>query len=120
MPIVGPEQIPALSSASGAMAAHSPSEPVMTIVGFSGVRRYSRPKASVLSHGKTKEIVMDPSKPSRVIKIIMVLEPKREQELIVFLWVNQDVFAWSAFDMPGILRDIPEHHLHMFPDAKTF
>jgi hypothetical protein len=40
-----------------------------------------------------------------------MLTPKQHDELSTFLRKNQDVFAWSTNDMPGISRSIAEHRL---------
>ena len=34
-----------------------------------------------------------------------------------FLWENADVFAWESSDLPGIPREVIEHHLVVCPDA---
>jgi hypothetical protein len=38
--------------------------------------------------------------------------------LIEFLYENQDIFAWKPSDMPGVPRELAEHHLHIDKDAK--
>src|SRR5436190_20071219 len=38
--------------------------------------------------------------------------------LIAFLRANADVFAWQPSDMPGVPREVIEHHLAVFPDAQ--
>src|SRR5438105_6814112 len=38
--------------------------------------------------------------------------------LIAFLRANTDVFAWQPFDMPGVPREVIEHHLAVSPDAR--
>ena len=35
-----------------------------------------------------------------------------------FLHENWDIFAWSAKDLPGVLRELAEHSLFVRPDAK--
>ncbi|MDQ9478249.1 hypothetical protein RF074_21995, partial [Serratia marcescens] len=30
----------------------------------------------------------------------------------------KDVFAWTYQDMPGVDRDIVQHHIPLYPDAK--
>ena len=37
--------------------------------------------------------------------------------LIAFLRANVDVFAWEESQMPGIPREVIEHHLRIYPDA---
>ena len=37
--------------------------------------------------------------------------------LVTFLQVNVDVFAWQASDIPGVPREVIEHHLVICPHA---
>ena len=37
--------------------------------------------------------------------------------LITLLWANVDVFAWKSSQMPGIPREVIEHHMRIYPDA---
>jgi hypothetical protein len=46
------------------------------------------------------------------------LEEKYELALIAFLQANADIFAWEPSQMPGIPREVVEHHLKIHPDAK--
>ena len=39
-------------------------------------------------------------------------------ELVDFLRENQDIFAWSPKDMPGVPTEFVEHKLHVRPDVK--
>jgi hypothetical protein len=38
--------------------------------------------------------------------------------LITFLQDNVDVFAWQLSQMPRIPREVIDHHLKIYPDAK--
>ena len=38
--------------------------------------------------------------------------------LITFMWANVDVFAWQASDIPGVPREVIEHHLAVCPHAR--
>jgi hypothetical protein len=38
--------------------------------------------------------------------------------LVAFLQANVDVFTWEPSQMPGIPREVIEHHLEIHPDAK--
>jgi hypothetical protein len=38
--------------------------------------------------------------------------------LVAFLEANADVFAWEPSQMPGVPREVIEHHLKINPDAK--
>jgi hypothetical protein len=37
---------------------------------------------------------------------------------ITFLRANVDVFAWQPLQMLGIPREVIEHHLKIYPDAR--
>jgi hypothetical protein len=41
-----------------------------------------------------------------------------ELALVAFLQANADVFAWEPSQMPGIPREVIEHHLKIIPNAK--
>src|SRR6266498_1592275 len=38
--------------------------------------------------------------------------------LVACIRANADVFAWQPSDMPGVPREVVEHHLAGFPDAR--
>ncbi|XP_065623514.1 uncharacterized protein LOC136064949 [Quercus suber] len=62
-----------------------------------------------------EEITLDESKPERTTRIgTMVGQPVR-QALAAFLRRNQDVFAWSHKDMPGIDPSVMVHKLNVKP-----
>ena len=48
------------------------------------------------------EIQVDPNKPSCVVKISKWLNKELEQQLTVFLSLNQDMFPWTHVDIVGI------------------
>ena len=41
------------------------------------------------------------------------LHPQEKQELMVFLRKNINVFAWSAYEAPGVDPDLICHHLNV-------
>ena len=43
---------------------------------------------------------------------------EEEAKLIETLAKNKDVFAWSAFDLKGVSRDIIQHSLDINPRIK--
>src|SRR6185312_11463785 len=63
---------------------------------------------------KTVQIGADSS---RTTRIAGNLEEKYEDALITFLRANVDVFTWEPAQMPGIPREVIEHHLRIYPDA---
>ena len=64
---------------------------------------------------KLEEIPLDNSDPGRTTKIGTLANPAIRQELITFLRSNQDVFAWSHDDMPGIDPSVMVHKLNVSP-----
>jgi hypothetical protein len=46
------------------------------------------------------------------------LGEKYESALVAFLQANVDVFAWEPSQMPGIPREVIEHHMKIHPDAR--
>jgi len=62
-----------------------------------------------------EEVLLDDSRPERTTRIgTLASEPVR-QALTMFLRKNQDVFAWSHEDMPGIDPSIIVHKLNVSP-----
>ena len=64
---------------------------------------------------KLEEITLDSSNPDGTTKIGTLAKPAIRQELITFLRSNQDVFAWSHDDMPGIDPSVMVHKLNVLP-----
>nr|XP_027124338.1 uncharacterized protein LOC113741048 [Coffea arabica] len=50
------------------------------------------------------------------VKVSIHLNKKQKEEMIEFLMLFQDVFAWSYDDMPGISTDIVVHRLPIDPN----
>jgi hypothetical protein len=53
--------------------------------------------------------------PNKKVTIRANLSKAEETELIETLAKNKDVFAWSAFDLKGVNRDIIQHSLDINP-----
>ena len=64
---------------------------------------------------RLEEIVLDDSKPNQMTKISTFASPTVCQALMTFHRDNQDVFAWSHDDMPGIDPSIMVHKLNVPP-----
>ena len=64
------------------------------------------------------EVQVDPSEPSRVVKISKGLQGELAQQLTEFMCQNLDVFAWIHVDMVGIHPEIMCHQLNIDPQAK--
>jgi hypothetical protein len=46
------------------------------------------------------------------------LDDKLESALVQFLQDNRDVFAWQPADMPGVPKELAEHKLKVYPQAR--
>ena len=64
---------------------------------------------------KLEEIPLDNSRPDQTTKIGTLTSPHVRQVLMAFLRENQDVFAWSHEDMPGIDPLVMMHRLNVSP-----
>ena len=53
--------------------------------------------------------------PQKFFQVGVQLPPQEKQELIEFLQKNVDVFAWNAYEAPGIDPDFICHHLNVNP-----
>ncbi|GKV24229.1 hypothetical protein SLEP1_g33864 [Rubroshorea leprosula] len=53
-----------------------------------------------------EEVLIDNRDPSRKTQIGTRLNPEERAELIAFLRANNDVFAWTSADMPGIPKSV--------------
>ena len=64
-----------------------------------------------------EEVVLDESRPRRTTRMGTLACPMIRQDLAGFLRMNQDVFAWSHEDMPGIDPSIIVHRLNVNPTS---
>ena len=64
---------------------------------------------------KLEEVFLDDSDHERKIKIGTLASPAICQELTDFLRSNQDIFAWTREDMPGIDPSVIVHKLSVSP-----
>ena len=62
-----------------------------------------------------EEVLLDDSRPKQTMRIGTLASQPVRQALITFLRGNQDVFAWSHEDMPGIDPSIIVHKLNVSP-----
>ncbi|GKV15413.1 hypothetical protein SLEP1_g26207 [Rubroshorea leprosula] len=65
-----------------------------------------------------EEVLIDDRDPSRKMQIGIRLNPEERAELIAFLRANNDVFAWTSADMPGIPNSVSQHKLSTNPLKK--
>jgi hypothetical protein len=55
---------------------------------------------------------------TQTTRITENLGDKYELTRVTFLWDNVDVFAWQLSQIPRISREVIEHHLKIYPDAR--
>ena len=65
-----------------------------------------------------ENILLDEDNPERCTRVEANLEEKTKQDLVHFLKKNNDVFAWSHEDMPGIDLSVITHRLNVYPSSK--
>ena len=64
---------------------------------------------------RLEEIPLDGSRPDRTTRISTLASAMVCLALVAFLRENQDVFAWSHEDMPGIDLSVMVHQLNVSP-----
>ena len=64
-----------------------------------------------------EEIILDESRLERTTKMGTLASSMIRQDLAGFLRMNQDVFAWSHEDMPGIDPSVVVHRLNVNPTS---
>ena len=69
---------------------------------------------------RLEEILFDNSRPNRTTRIGTLASPMVHQALTTFPKENQDVFAWSHKDMPGIDPSVMVHRLNVSPSFPPF
>ena len=62
-----------------------------------------------------EEVTLDESRPERTTRMGTLASQPIHQALTAFLKMNQDVFAWSHEDMPGIDPSVIVHRMNMNP-----
>ncbi|GKV40125.1 hypothetical protein SLEP1_g47794 [Rubroshorea leprosula] len=63
-------------------------------------------------------VPLNPDVPKRTVKIGTKLTEEERAELLKFLRVNQDVFAWTTDEMPGIPAELTVHKLSTDPTRR--
>ena len=63
---------------------------------------------------RLEEIVID-GDPEKFFQVGAQLPPQEEEELLAFLRRNIDVFAWNAYESPGVDPNFIYHHLNVNP-----
>ena len=64
-----------------------------------------------------EEVMLDESRSGRTTRMGTLASPTVRQDLANFLRKNQDIFAWSHEDMPGIDPSVIVHRLNVNPNS---
>jgi hypothetical protein len=75
-------------------------------------------KTYLKNQEETKVVPLEEAVPDRKVIIGANLSNEEEGELIEILAKNKDIFAWSAFDLQGVSRDIIQHALDINQNMK--
>jgi hypothetical protein len=67
---------------------------------------------------ETKRINLGFADERKTAIISSSLDDKYEGVLVQFLQDNRDEFAWQPTDMPGVPRELAEHKLKVYPQAR--
>jgi hypothetical protein len=67
---------------------------------------------------ETKRINLGFADERKTAIISSSLDDKKEGALVQFLQDNRDLFAWQPADMPGVPRELAEHKLKVYPQAR--
>ena len=70
--------------------------------------------AKVVKCEELEKIIIDNDE-GKFFQVGVQLPPRENEELVVFLRKNVDVFAWSAYETPGVDPNFICHHLNVNP-----
>ena len=79
------------------------------------VGQVSEPAEEIKCESLEKFIV--DNDPERFFQVGFELPPQEKEELVGFLRRNVDVFAWDAYDAPGVDPSLICHHLNVNPSS---
>ncbi|GKV13754.1 hypothetical protein SLEP1_g24737 [Rubroshorea leprosula] len=88
------------------------------VMGIEIVDNHPEDKTRAAQVEDVEEVPIDNRDPSRKTQIGTRLNPEERAELIAFLRANNDVFAWTSADMPGISKSVFQHKLSTNPLKK--
>ena len=70
--------------------------------------------AKMVKCEELEKIIIDNDE-GKFFQVGVQLPPREKEELVVFLRKNVDVFAWSAYETPGVDPNFICHHLNVNP-----
>ena len=71
----------------------------------------------VQKQATTKKVLLNPDGSGATLTIGASLSLEQEEDLVVCLRANANMFAWTPSDMTGVPREFIEHHLDVCPTA---
>jgi hypothetical protein len=72
----------------------------------------------VITIEQTEKVFFDPSNPELFFLVGSKLSATDREQLLQLLMSNQDMFAWSVYDAPGVSPDLACHVLNIGPEHK--
>ena len=68
--------------------------------------------------GQTKKVPLCQEKPDKKVITGAEITKEAKRRLILFLRNNEDILIWSPKDLKGVSREIIQHTLNVYPNAK--
>ncbi|GKV45813.1 hypothetical protein SLEP1_g52858 [Rubroshorea leprosula] len=108
-----------LAVAPGGSGSSRPTQPSQQTMSISDIEHRPEGVEQKAEPVKPVETVpLNPDVPERTIKVGTKLTEEERAELLEFLRVNQDVFAWTTDEMPGIPAELTVHKLSTDPTRR--
>ena len=82
------------------------------------MKRYLEKENEVATAEKTIEINLNTEENPQIVLLGQSLNKDELNELVALLKTHKDVFARSYKDMPGVDRELVQHNIPLYPDAK--
>jgi hypothetical protein len=79
---------------------------------------FKNAKKGIEGEGKFKKVPLDPRVPDQTVSIGTEASQQEQAAILAFLDKNNDVLAWTTFNLVGVNRDVIEHRLQGNPNAK--
>jgi hypothetical protein len=74
-------------------------------------------KKAIEVEGDFNRVALNPRVPNKIVCTGAEMSPEEQAELLQFLNMNSDIFAWSTSDLVGVSREVIEHKLQVNPHA---
>ena len=94
------------------------SKAIHNIDGVEACEQYKYRREKAASADQPKPMLLCEDIAEQKVLLGSQLSEEQEKTLIMFLFNNKDVFAWSANDLCGVNRDVIEHSLNVDPSFR--